>query len=191
MTPKPILIVDDDKDVRSALAELLEGEGYTVAGAHNGHEALKLMRDGLHPAIILLDLMMPVMDGWDFRREQQRDPALLHVPVVIVSASGFSHESIQTQFSPAAYVPKPLEHKRLLDVSSSSSRLRSSASPGGALCCFFRGAFGLGAGAGLVLFLLDPVVLDPAQLPQRKRNQFVSRGRSDMDTFQAPRDCAA
>ena len=67
MTSKPILIVDDDKDVRIALAELLEGEGYTVAGAHNGQEALQLMRGGLHPAVILLDLMMPVMDGWDFR----------------------------------------------------------------------------------------------------------------------------
>jgi CheY-like chemotaxis protein len=126
MTSKPILIVDDDKDVRIALAELLEGEGYTVAGAHNGREALKLMRGGLHPAIILLDLMMPVMDGWDFRSEQQRDPALSHVPVVIVSASGFSAESIHTQFRPAGYVPKPLEHKQLLDV---IGRLVSSSAP--------------------------------------------------------------
>jgi CheY-like chemotaxis protein len=126
MTPKPILIVDDDKEVRIALAELLEGEGYTVAGAHNGREALKLMRGGLHPAIILLDLMMPVMDGWDFRSEQQRDPALSHVPVVIVSASGFSAESIHTQFRPAGYVPKPLEHKQLLDV---IGRLVSSSAP--------------------------------------------------------------
>jgi CheY-like chemotaxis protein len=127
MTSKPILIVDDDKEVRIALAELLEGEGYTVAGAHNGHEALKLMRGGLRPAIILLDLMMPVMDGWDFRSEQRRDPAFSHVPVVIVSASGFSPESIHTQFRPAAYVPKPLEHQRLLDV---IGRLVSSGAPG-------------------------------------------------------------
>jgi|SRR6186713_21796 len=127
MTAKPILIVDDDKEVRVALAELLEGEGYEVAGAHNGHEALKLMRGGLHPAVILLDLMMPEMDGWDFRSEQQRDPAFAHVPVVIVSASGFSQQSIHTQFRPAAFVPKPLEHKRLLDV---IGRLVSSSAPG-------------------------------------------------------------
>ena len=126
MPPKPILIVDDDKDVRIALAELLEGEGYTVAGAHNGHEALQLMRGGLHPAIILLDLMMPVMDG-GFRSEQQRDPAFSRVPVVIVSASGFSHESINTQFRPAAFVPKPLERKKLLEV---IGRLFSSSAPG-------------------------------------------------------------
>jgi CheY-like chemotaxis protein len=116
MPSKPILIVDDDKEVRSALAELLEGEGYTVAGAPNGHEALQLMRGGFHPAVILLDLMMPGMDGWDFRSEQQRDPAFARVPVVIVSAAGFSHESIRTQFRPAAYVPKPLERAKLLDV---------------------------------------------------------------------------
>ena len=116
MPSKPILIVDDDKDVRSALAEMLEGEGYTVAGAPNGHEALQLMRGGLHPAVILLDLMMPGMDGWDFRSEQERDPAFARVPVVIVSAAGFSQESIRTQFRPAAYVPKPLERAKLLDV---------------------------------------------------------------------------
>jgi CheY-like chemotaxis protein len=116
MNAKPILIVDDDKDVRSALAELLEGEGYVVAGAPNGMEALRIMRGGFHPAIILLDLMMPDMDGWDFRHEQERDPAFARVPVVIVSASGFSQESIQTQFRPAAFVPKPLERNKLLDV---------------------------------------------------------------------------
>jgi CheY-like chemotaxis protein len=116
MTSRPILIVDDDKDVRSALAELLEGEGYVVAGAPDGGEALRMMRGGLHPAVILLDLMMPGMDGWDFRTEQERDPAFARVPVVIVSASGFSHESITTQFRPAAFIPKPLERTKLLDV---------------------------------------------------------------------------
>jgi CheY-like chemotaxis protein len=128
MRSKPILIVDDDKEVRSALAEMLEGEGYAVTGAHNGREALQLMRGGLHPAVILLDLMMPVMDGWDFRSEQERDPAFARVPVVIVSASGFSPESIHTQFRPAAYVPKPLERKQLLEVI--GRLLRSSGAPG-------------------------------------------------------------
>jgi CheY-like chemotaxis protein len=116
MPSKPILIVDDDKAVRIALAELLEGEGYTVAGAPSGHEALQLMRGGLHPAVILLDLMMPGMDGWDFRSEQERDPAFSHVPVVIVSAAGFSQESIRTQFRPAAYFAKPLDRTKLLET---------------------------------------------------------------------------
>jgi CheY-like chemotaxis protein len=56
------------------------------------------------------------MDGWDFRSEQMRDPKLAAVPVVVVSASGFSRESIRTQFRPAAYVEKPIERTALLDV---------------------------------------------------------------------------
>lgn len=117
MSPGAILIVDDDNDVRSALSELLEEEGFAVEGAHNGREALARLRaGGAHPAVILLDLMMPGMDGWDFRSEQMRDPKLAAVPVVIVSASGFSLESIRTQFRPAAYVEKPIERNALLDV---------------------------------------------------------------------------
>src|SRR6476620_2015468 len=112
-----ILIVDDDNDVRSALSEMLEEEGFAVEGAQNGREALARLRGGtVHPAVILLDLMMPGMDGWDFRSEQMRDPQLAAVPVVVVSASGFSHESIRTQLRPAAYVEKPIERSALLDV---------------------------------------------------------------------------
>ncbi|HEY7370976.1 MAG TPA: response regulator [Polyangia bacterium] len=117
MSSGAILIVDDDNDVRSALSEMLEEEGFSVEGAHNGREALARLRDStVHPAVILLDLMMPGMDGWDFRSEQMRDPKLATVPVVVVSASGFSHESIRTQFRPAAYVEKPIERTALLDV---------------------------------------------------------------------------
>ena len=80
-------------------------------------DELALLRGGnVHPAVILLDLMMPGMDGWDFRSEQMRDPALAVVPVVIVSASGFSPESIRQQFRPAAYVEKPIERAELLGV---------------------------------------------------------------------------
>ena len=117
MSSGAILIVDDDNDVRAALAELLEEEGFAVEGAHNGREALARLRCGtVHPAVILLDLMMPGMDGWDFRIEQMRDPKLARVPVVIVSASGFSRESIRTQFHPAGYVEKPIERAELLGV---------------------------------------------------------------------------
>jgi CheY-like chemotaxis protein len=112
-----ILIVDDDSDVRSALSEMLEEEGFSVTGAPNGREALARLRSGrVHPAVILLDLMMPGMDGWDFRHEQLRDPRLATVPVVVVSASGFSRESIRTQFRPAAYVEKPIERAALLSA---------------------------------------------------------------------------
>jgi CheY-like chemotaxis protein len=117
MSSAAILIVDDDNDVRSALSEMLEEEGFAVEGAPNGREALARLRSGIaRPAVILLDLMMPGMDGWDFRTEQMRDPALAAVPVVIVSASGFSRESIRTQFRPAAYIAKPIERGELLDA---------------------------------------------------------------------------
>jgi CheY-like chemotaxis protein len=117
MSSGEIFIVDDDNDTRNALSELLEAEGFSVDGAPNGREALARLRSGrVHPAAILLDLMMPGMDGWDFRSEQMRDPELARVPVVIVSASGFSPESIRLQFRPAAYVSKPIERTALLDV---------------------------------------------------------------------------
>jgi CheY-like chemotaxis protein len=128
MRQRSILIVDDDGDTRAALAELLREEGFAVEGAPNGREALVRLRGGeIHPAVILLDLMMPGMDGWDFRSEQLRDPNLAAVPVVIVSASGFSPESIRTQFQPAAYVEKPIERAELLGV---IRELLGSASPG-------------------------------------------------------------
>jgi CheY-like chemotaxis protein len=112
-----ILIVDDDNDVRAALSELLEAEGFSVEGAPDGREALARLRASkVHPAVILLDLMMPGMDGWDFRNEQMRDPQLAAVPVVVVSASGFSRESIQSEFRPAAFVEKPIERTALLSV---------------------------------------------------------------------------
>jgi len=128
MPSGPILIVDDDNDIRAALSELLEAEGFSVEGAPDGREALARLRAAkVHPAVILLDLMMPGMDGWDFRSEQMRDPRLAAVPVVIVSASGFSRQSIETQFRPAAYMEKPIERTELLGV---IRRLLRSGAPG-------------------------------------------------------------
>jgi CheY-like chemotaxis protein len=117
-----ILIVDDDSDVRRSLSDFLEDEGYTVTAASNGRSALDLMRGGVRPSVILLDLMMPGMDGWDFRQAQLEDPALASVPVVIVTASGFSAESIRTQFAPAAFVAKPIQPTVLLEAIDRSRR---------------------------------------------------------------------
>ena len=81
-----VLVVEDDDDIRSLLAELLEEEGYEVVSAADGRQGL----DRAHerpPDLILLDLMMPVMNGWEFREEQKRDPAIAGVPVVVVSAA--------------------------------------------------------------------------------------------------------
>src|SRR5688572_8496646 len=82
-----ILIVDDDASIREALASLLEDEGYTAAGVANGLQALTLLRQSEElPCLILLDLMMPVMNGWEFLNEQQQELRLAEIAVVVFSA---------------------------------------------------------------------------------------------------------
>lgn len=78
-----ILVVDDDGDLRSAIELLLQGEGYQVATARDGQDALRLMRGGLRPALVLTDLMMPRMSGWELRNALREDPALRGIPVII------------------------------------------------------------------------------------------------------------
>jgi CheY-like chemotaxis protein len=84
----PILIIDDEADIRWLISELLVDEGYTVAQAANGRDALTYLQaaDPL-PCVIILDLMMPVMNGWDFLQVRQQDPLLAPIPIVIVSAA--------------------------------------------------------------------------------------------------------
>jgi CheY-like chemotaxis protein len=90
-----ILVVDDDDDVREALRRLLDDEGYAVAVASNGVEALDYLRSSApRPSVILLDLMMPVMNGWQFRGVQKKDPDLCSIPVVVLSASGAARERV-------------------------------------------------------------------------------------------------
>jgi CheY-like chemotaxis protein len=85
----PILVVDDDADIRESLAEILTDEGYSVRTFANGAEALAhLRRIGGHAALIILDLMMPVMSGWTFREEQSHDERLASIPVIAISAVG-------------------------------------------------------------------------------------------------------
>jgi CheY-like chemotaxis protein len=84
----PILVVDDDADIREALCELLQDEGYRAVSAANGREALVYLGSKERPCIILLDLMMPVMDGWEFRRLQQSDPRWSEIPVIVITAAG-------------------------------------------------------------------------------------------------------
>lgn len=125
---KTILVVEDDPDVRLALTELLASEGYAVAATADGGEALETLRGGLRPAVILLDLMMPNCDGWDFRREQLEDPALARVPVVLVTASGFSPDSMRSQLGPIELCPKPIQASELLDTLARLSRWKGTPS---------------------------------------------------------------
>jgi CheY-like chemotaxis protein len=111
-----VLIVDDDSAVRIALKELFETEGYTVVLAANGRAALNRLQEGLRPSVVLLDLMMPVMDGWDFRTQQLQDPALKDIPVFILTAAGFSDQTMTAQFGRIPFVPKPPPHDVLLQL---------------------------------------------------------------------------
>jgi CheY-like chemotaxis protein len=83
-----VLIVEDEKDIRESLGELLEAEWFVVSQAENGRAALdSLSESAVLPQVILLDLMMPIMDGEQFRREQLADERLAHIPIVIMSAA--------------------------------------------------------------------------------------------------------
>jgi two-component system chemotaxis response regulator CheY len=109
---KPVLIVDDDETAREALAAFLEAEGYPVLEAANGREALdQLQRDSI--GAILLDLMMPVMDGWEFRAAQIRDPDLARVPVMVITADA-SARSRAMSLGVEEYMTKPIQFPRLL-----------------------------------------------------------------------------
>ena len=109
-----VLIVDDDPDVAAVLADLLELEGFVVRSALDGAAALSLLRNGLAPCAILLDLMMPVMDGWAFRAAQLADPVLAQIPVVVTSAGGFTREAIEEQLGAVEYLPKPFSETDFL-----------------------------------------------------------------------------
>lgn len=101
---KRILIVEDDRDIRDALQQALEIEGYTVSAVANGKEGLEYLNQFEHPCVILLDLMMPVMNGWEFL-EMRRQMELESVPVVVVSAAGDRAKPFQAQ----AFIRKPIE----------------------------------------------------------------------------------
>ena len=84
--PPAVLVVDDDKNVRDLICAALAGSGYETAAAGNGKEALSYLRSSSkRPRLILLDLMMPEMTGWEFQKVQQEDPALSGIPVAIIT----------------------------------------------------------------------------------------------------------
>jgi CheY-like chemotaxis protein len=82
-----VLVVDDDFDLRQIVREILQEEGYEVETAANGREALRRLQRSDPPRVVVLDLMMPVMDGWQLLAELQRDATLAKIPVVVITAS--------------------------------------------------------------------------------------------------------
>jgi CheY-like chemotaxis protein len=104
---KTILVVDDDEAIRETLCELLVQEGYEVLCAENGLSAMELLADK-KPSMVLLDLMMPVMSGWEVLEALEEQEHLSHIPVVVVSAMG------PPQGKP--FLPKPIDLDRLLTL---------------------------------------------------------------------------
>lgn len=112
---KVVLVVDDDAAIRDTLTELLAEEGYEAIAAADGSIALQRLRELDHkPCVILLDLMMPNMNGPQFFQEQQKDPELARIPVVLISADA------QLKQKSSAYggefIPKPMRIERVLEV---------------------------------------------------------------------------
>jgi CheY-like chemotaxis protein len=109
-----ILVVDDDRDIRETVIEVLVDAGYDAVGASDGVEALEQLRDDTDNwCVVLLDLMMPNMDGRRFRLEQLQNPAIAPIPVVIISATA-DVESTAKELDVAAHCTKPLPLARLV-----------------------------------------------------------------------------
>src|SRR3954468_24708595 len=110
-----ILVVEDDEATREAECLLLRNRGYEVASAADGREALDRLRAGLRPRLILLDLMLPVLDGYALRAELLRDPELGGIPVVVCWAAAALPGRAGT-LRPAAVLAKPFEPNRLAEA---------------------------------------------------------------------------
>jgi two-component system chemotaxis response regulator CheY len=114
--PARVLVVEDDTDIRETVAELLVEEGYEVQTASSGRDALdRLAESGDLPDVVLLDLMMPVMDGWTFYDHLQEDARLAGLPIVVISADANAHEK-SARLNPVACLRKPVSIDDLLGV---------------------------------------------------------------------------
>ncbi|MCM2323081.1 MAG: response regulator [Oligoflexia bacterium] len=111
--PKIVLIVEDDLDIRETFRQLLELEGYCVLTASNGKEGLEVLQGPQRPSMVLLDLMMPVMNGWEFLEAQRALPEYSKIPVVVVTAAGKDKEKT---VGAAGFIKKPIELDVLLSV---------------------------------------------------------------------------
>ena len=110
-----ILVVEDDAVMRETIAELLEEEGYSVTVANGGEAGLAYLQQAPRPALILLDLMMPTMNGWEFHSQLQHDPKLATIPVVLLSAVA-DFQRRRGKLDVAAILPKPVNIPQLLEA---------------------------------------------------------------------------
>lgn len=114
---KRLLIIEDDSDIQILLKQLFEIEGYDLELANNGRDGfLKLQTSSVLPDLILLDLMMPVMDGYEFRSKQRSDERLAGIPVVVMTARGAPNHLDKATLAASDYLKKPVELDDLLSV---------------------------------------------------------------------------
>lgn len=107
--PNPcVLVVDDDPSIRRLIVAALKRDGYAFLEAGNGREALDLMREH-HPAAVVLDLMMPLVSGWDVLQERMKEPDLRAIPVIIVSANRDPDIANAVDKGICAFLPKPFD----------------------------------------------------------------------------------
>ncbi len=114
LAPKHVLVVEDNEATREAFAMILSSVGYRVSTADNGQLALDCLRTE-RPSVILLDLMMPIMDGYQFREAQRRDEELAHIPVIVCSALNEAHARAGTLHADD-YLKKPVDVDALLEA---------------------------------------------------------------------------
>jgi CheY-like chemotaxis protein len=112
---KRVLLIEDDFLLREMATMVLAGEGYMVATACNGKDAIDRLHRCERPNLILLDLMMPGMDGWHFCEERKKDPELAAIPIVVISAVG-DLEAKAACLGAAAYLQKPVDAEKLLET---------------------------------------------------------------------------
>ncbi|AKF83357.1 chemotaxis protein CheY [Myxococcus fulvus 124B02] len=123
-----VLAVDDDLDILMAFKDVLELEGHRVLLARGGREALELLGQGERPDVILLDLMMPDGNGWEFRDRQLADASLASIPVVVISGQGVSAREV-IALGVEDYLRKPVDVERLLGAVSRFASCREAGSP--------------------------------------------------------------
>ena len=109
-----MLVVDDDPDILEALSEILEAEGFEIRRARNGKEALERLEPD-PPQLILLDLMMPVMDGWEFAQRMRQRPSVAGITLIVLSADR-NVGSKATDIGAVGHLAKPFELNDLLDM---------------------------------------------------------------------------
>ena len=112
--PDPLLVVDDDESFRSSLSDALRDEGYTVVTAGDGLEAMRYLEEGARPCVILLDLMMPKMNGWAVLAAIREDAGLSAVPIIALSAGG--KRTLDGTIGAAARIAKPFNYYKLLEI---------------------------------------------------------------------------